>query len=183
METVRDVLVRALTQLHGQAPLKEIYAKVGALSERPYAVSTIRAALQQYGCFYNVYGAGARKGWWGLEGFVPDAATVDLTTDDAHYPGGRRALEAHIFRERDPRVSACVKEQFAARHGRLSCEACGFFFEDKYGALGEGFIEAHHTGGDDFLLLCSNCHSMAHRKAPGLKRDALDELFMVQLRL
>lgn len=66
------------------------------------------------------------------------------------------------------------------------CEACGFRFIDKYGELGEKFIEAHHLipfaslkEGDtrlslnDFSVLCSNCHRMIHRlKDP----SSLDEL-------
>lgn len=56
------------------------------------------------------------------------------------------------------------------------CEACGFQFKDKYGELGEAYIEAHHLipfsslnegntklSLDDFAVLCSNCHRMIHR--------------------
>ena len=56
------------------------------------------------------------------------------------------------------------------------CEACGLNFTDKYGALGNKFIETHHLipfsslhegktrlSINDFAVLCSNCHSMIHR--------------------
>lgn len=56
------------------------------------------------------------------------------------------------------------------------CEACGLRFIDKYGKLGEGFIETHHLlpfallkegnthlSLNDFVVLCSNCHRMIHR--------------------
>lgn len=56
------------------------------------------------------------------------------------------------------------------------CEACGMQFTDRYGALGEHFIEVHHLvpfasldegstrlSLQDFAVLCSNCHSMIHR--------------------
>lgn len=56
------------------------------------------------------------------------------------------------------------------------CEVCGFRFKDKYGELGDKFIEAHHLipfaslkegntrlSLSDFAVLCSNCHRMIHR--------------------
>lgn len=59
----------------------------------------------------------------------------------------------------------------------LSCSVCGFNFEKVYGELGKGFIEVHHIALlsrfleekkvdpiNDLVPLCSNCHSMIHRK-------------------
>lgn len=58
----------------------------------------------------------------------------------------------------------------------LRCEICGFSFIEKYGDIGEGFIEAHHkiplsslkdstiTRENDLILVCSNCHRMLHRE-------------------
>jgi 5-methylcytosine-specific restriction protein A len=57
------------------------------------------------------------------------------------------------------------------------CQVCGFDFEEKYGALGKEYIEAHHlipiselkqgetrkTSEKDFATLCSNCHRMIHK--------------------
>ncbi len=57
------------------------------------------------------------------------------------------------------------------------CEACGFDFVKVYGDLGKDFIEAHHLTpistidigkfkvnlDSDFVVLCSNCHSMIHK--------------------
>lgn len=63
------------------------------------------------------------------------------------------------------------------------CYVCGFDFEKEYGDLGKGFIEVHHIipvsqrGGSyrlnpetDLIPLCSNCHSMVHRK----KNEVMD---------
>jgi predicted HNH restriction endonuclease len=65
-------------------------------------------------------------------------------------------------------------------HG-LSCVACGFNFERCYGTAGYGFIEIHHLKGissnnelrevdpiNDLIPLCSNCHSIVHRREPML---------------
>ncbi len=61
--------------------------------------------------------------------------------------------------------------------GRLTCCVCGFDFLDAYGEIGKDFIKVHHlvplssygeevvvTPETDLVCLCSNCHSMVHRK-------------------
>ncbi len=76
--------------------------------------------------------------------------------------------------ERNPQLRA----EAIRLHG-LVCMGCGFNFETMYGAFGSGFIEVHHTkpisslGGavtvnpsSDLVVLCSNCHSIVHRKRP-----------------
>ena len=64
-------------------------------------------------------------------------------------------------------------------HG-IRCQACDLVFAERYGAIGKGFIEAHHLRpiatleegvavtydiAADFAVLCSNCHRMIHRSA------------------
>ena len=61
-------------------------------------------------------------------------------------------------------------------HG-LRCKVCGFDFQEKYGDLGQGFIEIHHikplssigeavkiNPETDLRPVCSNCHQMIHRR-------------------
>lgn len=61
-------------------------------------------------------------------------------------------------------------------HG-YKCAVCGFDFESVYGEIGRKYIEVHHIkpvckfdGSEhfdptkDLVPLCSNCHSMAHRR-------------------
>lgn len=64
-------------------------------------------------------------------------------------------------------------------HG-TTCAVCGFNYEEKYGSIGEGYIEAHHltpfaelddrptklNPDTDFAVLCANCHRMVHKKTP-----------------
>jgi 5-methylcytosine-specific restriction enzyme A len=78
-------------------------------------------------------------------------------------------------------------------HG-YKCEVCGFSFPSVYGAIGEGFIEAHHLTplaelkgkvvvldpNKDFCVLCSNCHAMIHKFSnpgdiAGFKQSLLSE--------
>lgn len=61
-------------------------------------------------------------------------------------------------------------------HG-TKCQICGFDFKDKYGYIGENYIEVHHkkplfsldekmipNPEMDLVTICSNCHRMIHRK-------------------
>jgi 5-methylcytosine-specific restriction enzyme A len=86
-----------------------------------------------------------------------------------------RLYVMHRRIERNPRAT---KE--AKRHHGVRCQACGIQFDERYGELGSGFIEAHHLRpissleegmtvsydiAADFAVLCSNCHRMIHRIA------------------
>ena len=66
-------------------------------------------------------------------------------------------------------------------HG-LTCQACGFNFERRYGERGRNYIEVHHltpvstlteatavNPATDMAVLCANCHRMIHR----MLRDVL----------
>lgn len=69
------------------------------------------------------------------------------------------------------------------------CFVCGFDFEKEYGELGRGFIEVHHivplsTIRDEYVVdpirdlrpLCSNCHSMVHRREPVISIEELKKM-------
>ena len=60
-------------------------------------------------------------------------------------------------------------------HG-VTCQICGFNFEEKYGEHGKDFIEVHHlkplhaleeemviNPETDLICVCANCHRMIHR--------------------
>lgn len=72
-----------------------------------------------------------------------------------------------------------VNREICLAHKGYSCYVCGFNFLEKYGQLGKDYIEVHHTTpvsemGDNYQIdidrdlvpVCSNCHSMLHRKVP-----------------
>ena len=106
------------------------------------------------------------------------AVDTDLASIDE--PGiqeaeeGRVLTRVHRVRERDRRLVEQAKKAAMKKHGRLFCEACGFDFAERYGEVGEGLIDVHHTKpvhtlkeGDktrleDLALLCSNCHRVVH---------------------
>ncbi len=85
---------------------------------------------------------------------------------------GEEAELKGIRYERNP-----IARKKCIEHYGCKCFVCGFDFEKTYGELGKGFIEVHHIvpvsqrGGAyevdpirDLRPLCSNCHSMVHRK-------------------
>jgi 5-methylcytosine-specific restriction protein A len=70
-------------------------------------------------------------------------------------------------------------------HG-LTCLVCETNFGEKYGSIGEGYIEIHHLtpvhlmGGqrrlnplEELVPLCANCHRMVHRTDPPYTPDEL----------
>jgi 5-methylcytosine-specific restriction protein A len=94
---------------------------------------------------------------------LPAAATVIETRKYAYH----RKIERN-------RTAAKQAKKF---HG-TRCQACDLDFEERYGKIGKGFIEAHHLRpiatleegvpvpydvAADFAVLCANCHRMIHR--------------------
>jgi predicted HNH restriction endonuclease len=96
---------------------------------------------------------------------------------------GRVLTKLHRVRERKRGLVEQRKKVALKTHGRLACEACGFDFSIKYGEIGQGLIEVHHTKpvhtlkeGDktkleDLALLCANCHRVVHSSRRWLTID------------
>jgi hypothetical protein len=118
------------------------------------------------------------------------ADTLDPNEPPAReeFPEGAAYERLHTTRERNAALVRLVKERALAKNGRLCCQVCKFDFARQYGALGHGFIEAHHTRPlaeltkatkmrpEDMALVCSNCHRMLHRRRPWLGMEQLRRL-------
>lgn len=194
----KDKIVEALKILGGHAYLSDIYnvfenisigdslpqsykAIVRSIIERNSSDSTVFDKKEDI--FYSVDGIG--NGHWGLRDYKN---TIELSQEDDEFSEGKLLLKKHFQRERNPKLISEAKKNFIARHGHLFCEICGFDFQEKYGSLGKNFIEAHHikpvskmadgekTRIDDIVMVCSNCHSMLHRKKPWLDKDSRKEV-------
>ncbi|MDO4547921.1 MAG: HNH endonuclease [Clostridia bacterium] len=110
--------------------------------------------------------------------------------DELSFPEGRSVYKKHAKYERNRLVVNLAKRRFMENNGKLFCEVCGFCFSEKYGSIGDGFIEAHHiipvselgddgrTNIDDIRLVCSNCHRMLHRKRPWITADRLRDVII-----
>lgn len=117
-----------------------------------------------------------------------DTESMYLTEDNQTFPEGKEMLKLHLQRERNSKVIRLAKQRYLERHGRLFCEICQFNFNEVYGDIGEGYIEAHHTKPisemkdnditriEDIAIVCANCHRMLHRKRPWLSINDLEKL-------
>jgi 5-methylcytosine-specific restriction protein A len=94
-----------------------------------------------------------------------------------------RRYRFHRKIERNRSLAAQAKKLLGA-----TCQVCKFDFGSVYGALGDGYIEAHHltplaelpadtrvqlNPGTDFAVLCANRHRMVHA---GGKCAALEDV-------
>lgn len=89
---------------------------------------------------------------------------------------GGRLVKLHLAIERNQTLVKKVKEKWLNQgNGEIKCLVCGFSFEETYGELGTGYIEAHHliplsqleesySEEKDLVPVCSNCHRMLHRR-------------------
>lgn len=198
-----EEVIEAFKDIGGHGHYDDVYERIKQRDimnfiENPNWTAMVRQTIEKYSSdskvfngkkdlFYTVEGIG--KGHWGLRDFEPSGNDVDLTDDDSGFPEGKFKLRQHIYRERNQKVIKLSKENFKRNHnGKLYCEVCGFNFYDKYGTIGQDFIEGHHvipvsemkdgdeTKVEDIVLVCSNCHRMLHRKRPWLTKNKLKEL-------
>lgn len=117
----------------------------------------------------------------------PFADLVVNEDDESTFPEGAESYQLHKKRERDPKIVLQAKAKRLREAKKLECEVCLTDFHLVYGALGIGFIEAHHkvpvaqldgqtlTRIDDLAMVCSNCHRMLHRSG-GRTIDELREI-------
>lgn len=106
------------------------------------------------------------------------------------FPEGAIIERIHLSRERNSKVIEIAKQSFKQKHGKLFCEICGFDFQEKYGEIGEDYIEGHHiiavsnmkpnhvTKPEEIAMVCANCHRVLHRKRPWLPIERLKELII-----
>ena len=164
---------------------KENWQKdIQSLIQRP---SPDSKAFKGKKIFYAV--EGIRQGNWGLIKPDEQLLNVDFSAEDESFKEGKKFLKQHLIRERNPYLKMHAIKKFKETHqNQVFCEICGFNFYDRYGELGRDYIELHHlkpvsqlqenetTQLTDTILLCSNCHSMVHRKRPWLSLTQLKEI-------
>jgi 5-methylcytosine-specific restriction enzyme A len=116
---------------------------------------------------YYFTSGGSRNG--SNDSLYPD----ELPINRDYYEGGVLSVQVNRY-ERDPIArEACLEE-----HG-ANCMVCGLSFNERYGAIGKGFIHVHHlkplaamqrkyriNPKTDLVPVCPNCHAMLHRQKP-----------------
>lgn len=102
----------------------------------------------------------------------PPVLSPEQITRGEYREGAVRQVLVNAYERDRAARQACI-----ARFG-ATCAVCGLKFEDRYGALGAGFIHVHHVvplselgpGYEldpirDLRPVCPNCHAMLHRQA------------------
>lgn len=116
---------------------------------------------------------------------VRDAERNGSRTDD-EFPEGQILTRLHMIRERNRSAVKAAVAQHADTNS-LKCQICAFDFSVTYGRLGAEFIECHDVQPlsrlsanpkPDLVLVCSNCHRMAHRARPWLSRSDLRSIVL-----
>jgi 5-methylcytosine-specific restriction protein A len=123
--------------------------------------------------------------------FLSDPLTSVPDEDEEEvFPEGKILSRLHRFRERNANAVKRKKERTLAATGKLACEVCGFDFHKKYGELGYGYAECHHTTPlsllnresstrlSDLAIVCANCHRMLHRSREWLTIVGLKQIIV-----
>jgi 5-methylcytosine-specific restriction enzyme A len=149
------------------------YYPMGAVPDEAKLVADLKAMLGLYEIL--------------IQGETDTDVSLDNEDDK---PVNLEYEDATRFRmhKRIERNAALVKK--VKQKKGCNCEICGANFETRYGAIGTGYIEAHHLKPlaslkgtkvamdpeHDFAVLCANCHRMVHRSGlvddiAGFKRE------------
>ena len=118
---------------------------------------------------------GQSPAWWrrhGTEALSGDEAGVRHHSVGDVPEGAKTRVEVNRY-ERDSHA----RHQCIQHHGAI-CQVCDLDFEKRYGAIGHGFINVHHTTPlsqitdhdnytinpiTDLVPVCPNCHAMLHK--------------------
>ena len=154
------------------------YYPAGSLPSENELVNDLREMVALYGRLYELET---------LSGVASEESQSDVPVfyEDA----GRFRLHTRI--ERNSKLTKLVKKL----RGHI-CEVCSLDFEDSYGDIGKGYIEAHHLRPlsslkglrvamdplTDFAVLCANCHRMVHRSGlisdiPGFREKYYQKVY------
>jgi 5-methylcytosine-specific restriction protein A len=106
---------------------------------------------------------------WANHNQEPFRAAEELPPGQSYPESSAVRVEVNRY-ERNPQARTACLDRWGHR-----CVVCDLDFEERYGALGRGFIHVHHltdlsTVGPDYKVnpiqdlrpVCANCHAMLH---------------------
>ena len=118
---------------------------------------------------------------------IKDIGVDEMTLAVLQAEGTKHDVQTVRY-ERNP-----IYRQICLMRKGYTCAVCGLNFYETYGQIGKNFIEVHHTTpvsemgenykfnvDKDLVPLCSNCHSMAHRKKPPFQVEELRNILEEQ---
>ena len=113
--------------------------------------------------------------------------TIEETTPQSEFVSQEEGGVKEVLSKRYERSR--VNREICLAHKGYSCHVCGFNFLEKYGPLGKNYIEVHHTTpvsemGEGYVIdidrdlvpVCSNCHSIIHRRKPPYSIEEMKEM-------
>lgn len=120
---------------------------------------------------------------------IPLAQEFGFDPNDEQFKEAKIQLKLHLVKERNRYLVIKAKQIWEKLDdGKVLCSVCTFSFQECYGKVGEGFIEAHHinpistlepdtiVSPSELVPVCSNCHSMLHRHRPWLTVEELKQI-------
>jgi predicted HNH restriction endonuclease len=110
---------------------------------------------------------------------IPNTKSIEFDENMIISEGALKTGQKRIYKRSLKLRNFAIKK--FTKNGHIMCTVCEFDFFKKYGLLGQGYIEIHHTesivsfkGNEKIQFLrdavklvkpvCSNCHRMLHRK-------------------
>ncbi len=162
-------------ELGPEARLPGDYVAGHALG-KTYALEALPSETQLRADVQSIVGAYRALTYRG--GIDADVETQTDVTEEFGKPANTSITETRKYAyHRKVERNRTAAKQAKKFHGTV-CQACDLDFEKRYGAIGKGFIEAHHLKAistleegvavtydvaADFAVLCANCHRMIHR--------------------
>lgn len=120
--------------------------------------------------------------WYASDGEMSNQLPEEVGSPEQYVEGASKTVSVNTYER-----SADARAKCIAHHG-YSCAACGFNFEQVYGAIGEKYIHVHHiiplseirkeyvlNPIKDLVPVCANCHGIIHRTRPALTVDQLKQ--------
>ena len=120
--------------------------------------------------------------WYASDGEMSNHLPEEVGSPEQYVEGASKTVSVNTYER-----SADARAKCIAHHG-YSCVACGFNFEQVYGAIGEKYIHIHHiiplseirmeyvlNPIKDLVPVCANCHGIIHRTTPALTVDQLKQ--------
>jgi predicted HNH restriction endonuclease len=147
----------------GIAYLKENQAMLEYLFRNPFKYEDIQEVIEA------------------AEKTVNKKRQIFVYSEDETVSEGAASTIQKKLKARSAKLKTQAIEHYRGKDGIIRCAVCNFSFEEKYGELGKDYIEIHHEqpiyqysdqGFEEYITkavlnvkpVCSNCHSMLHRK-------------------
>jgi 5-methylcytosine-specific restriction protein A len=134
-------------------------------------------------------------------------AIVENTNNSENHDDERKYIEGGVTKsvkevsriQRNADAKRKCLDYYFKTNEHYKCQICGFDFEATYGETGKHFIEVHHIKSlvqiskeigeheidpeKDLIPVCSNCHSIIHRKKPPIEIEEMKNFIKTSINI